>query len=354
MDRMKEKTLMQRMMNRFSIAIIAILILATPVLYYLTTAFYAEDLYDMVEDYGIKNPDIDLSHDVIAGLFIQLFTIVIAMLIAVYTVMKIVPQRLWRPFRDTLSKVSDFNVETGNIPSLPQTDVKEFNQLNRTLTHIMQNSAKSYRVQKEFTENASHELQTPLAIVLGKIDNMIQDPDITEKQAHELQEIYRELHHMSHLSRSLLLLSKIENNQYHIVRRYSIERKLIELIPQLETIAGNINIRTQLDSTLQVACNETLLESLIRNLVINAVRHNVPNGEITVKADNSSLTVENTSCEPELDSSRIFSRFYRTGNVRKGNGLGLAIVKSICDYHHWNIQYRYSEGRHSFTVLFNI
>lgn len=348
-----ERTLTRQLMTRLALGLLIILMLATPILYFLTTHYYAEDLIDIVESYGIKHPDIDLSEDVMAGIFIQFFVILGGLLVVILIVMQLVPRRLWRPFRDTLEKIRTFKVEKG-VVSLPETTgVCEFSQLNQVLNAIMQDSVRSYRVQKEFTENASHELQTPLAVLQNKLDNLLQDEHLTKHQATEMQEMYQEVRHMSNLSRSLLLLSKIENNQFSRSDRINLCAKLEKLLPRLESLAGSLIITTLFTQPeLQVSCNEALLESLITNLVVNAVRHNCQEGRIIIKVEKGTLTIANTSDEQPLDATHIFSRFYRTKENQKGNGLGLAIVKSVCDYHKWQISYHYQEGIHSFNVSF--
>lgn len=350
-----EKTLSSRLMTRFVVCMVVLIILAIPLLYFITTQFYAEDLDDIVTSYGIKNPDIDIEQDTMEGLFIQFFSIISILLIAVLVVMRYVPQRLWSPFKETLEKVKHFRVESGVIPQLSHSGTKEFDELNDTLTSIMTNSIKSYKVQKEFTENASHELQTPLAIIQGKLDNLLQDKDLTEHQADEIQQIYQEIRHTSRLSRNLLLLSKIENNQYKNFKEVNLCEKIDSVLPNLEGLAGDIAVKTKLaERNLTVSCNEVLLESMLNNLIVNAVRHNRPNGAIYISVSNGKLTIANESDEPELDNEHIFSRFYRVKSNQKGNGLGLAIVKSICDYHHWTIHYIYREkGVHEFEIAFS-
>lgn len=228
---MKERSLTSKLMRRFVLFMVVLTIMAIPVLYYITTAYYAEDLTDLVENYGIKNPDIDLEEDTLMGLFIQFMSIIVILFAAVLLVMRYVPQRLWAPFNDTLAKIKGFRVEKGNVPALKKSGTREFDELNATLEIIMSNSVNSYRVQKEFTENASHELQTPLAIVQGKLDNLLQDR-LTEHQARELQDIYMEIRHMSRLSRNLLLLSKIENNQYHNFVSINVCEKIRAVAPE--------------------------------------------------------------------------------------------------------------------------
>lgn len=349
----QEKELTRKLMVRVGLAMLVILVLITPLLYWLTTRFYAEDLIGIVRSYGIKDPDIDLNKDVLIGVFIQFFIIVGATLAAILVVMKFMPEQLWRPFRETLRRIREFRVEKGGGLLEEHTGVKEFSELNHTLNDIMRTTTHSYNIQKEFTENASHELQTPLAIVLNKIENLLQDNDLTEHQAMEMQDMQQVMLHISRLSRSLLLLSKIDNQQYSIGSTVNIQEKMEEIIPQLKTLAGDIAITTNYQQpTLEVACNTELLRSLITNLVVNAVRHNRPGGDIGITIANDSLTVSNSSDEPALDTEHIYSRFYRSRQNMRGNGLGLPIVKSICNFHHWTIDYHYRDHRHIFEIQF--
>lgn len=130
-------------------------------------------------------------------------------------------------------------------------------------------------------------------------------------------------------------------------------RFLDELTPFLQSIAGDLFLYEEFtDSALTIRANRTLLESLVNNLVVNAVRHNRPKGEIYLLVSGRELTVSNTSDEPALDARLIFNRFYRPSEKVKGNGLGLAIVRAICEYHGWTVAYRYEEGMHRFTVRF--
>lgn len=354
---MKETSLTRQIVVRMFLSLLILLVLVTPILYIITTRFYAEDLIRIVRDNGITNPHLDLQRDTLTGLFIQFFTIVIAVMIAMFLVLQHVPQKLWRPFRLTLDRMGAFNVEKGTVPDLPQTNVKEFSQLNQMLTEMMEKSVKSYRLEKEFTENASHELQTPLAVAMVEIDNLMQDTTLSEKQLGALQNINVELRHMSRLSRNLLLLSKIENNQYRQGTAVSVADKIKKLQPMWQSLCVDKTMVFSLDESTLVYCNEVLLESLLNNLVVNAIRHCPSQGEIRVTLKEKTLTVSNGSDGVPLDGEKIFSRFYRgqdaqKGAPQKGNGLGLAIVKSICDYHHWTVRYVFEKRRHCFTVTF--
>lgn len=352
MDRMKNNSLTSRLMARFVVCMVILTVLAIPLFYHITTQYYAEDLADLIRDYGIENPDIDLEEDIMEGMFFQFLSILSILFVAVLLVMRYVSRRMWRPFYDTLEKVKGFRVDKGIVPKLTPSGVKEFDELNDTLTSIMDDCVRSYKVQREFTENASHELQTPIAVMQSRLDNLLQDGSLTERQAGELQQVYEEMRRVSRLCRNLLLLSKIENHQYGSTRKLNLCDKLVTMIPNFDSILGNIVMETCFaDTGLVVDCNEALLESAVSNLVVNAIRHNTSGGNIRVVVSDGHLLVSNPSKEPPIDAHRVFSRFYRTKS-QKGNGLGLAIVKSICDYHGWTISYRYEHGYHLFDILF--
>lgn len=349
------KSLSRKMLTQFVACIAALLTLATPLFYFLTKHYYAEDMIDIIE--AVKReqpiPALDLEQDIMQGVMLQFGLIVGVLAVAIVLTLRFISRRLWQPFDLTLRQIEGFRLENGKLPTLPDTDVKEFAQLNRSLETLMENSLASYRTQKEFTENASHELQTPLAVFQSKLDLLLQQPDLTGRQAELIQGLYEDTSRLARLNRNLLLLARIDNRQYGQTEDIRLTRFLDELTPFLQSIAGDILLYEDFaDSTLTVRANRTLLESLVNNLVVNAVRHNRPKGEIRLVVSGRELTIANTSDEPALDGKLIFNRFYRPSEKVKGNGLGLAIVRAICGYHGWTVAYRYDEGMHHFTVRF--
>lgn len=237
---------------------------------------------------------------------------------------------------------------------LEDSNIKEFSRLNTAVEKMMENSSKSYQLQKEFTENASHELQTPLAVFQSKLDILMQQQDITENQAVIIQDLYQMSGRVSRLSRNLLLLAKIDNRQYNLTEQVDVVKVLEDLMPYLESLADGLAIVKDFQvKTLRVKANRSLLESLVNNLVVNAVRHNKTNGKIILSVTADSITVANTSDEGALDASHIFDRFYRAEKRGNGYGLGLSIAKAVCDYHGWIINYEYRDGLHNFNVRFS-
>lgn len=364
---MKEKNLMRKSLTQFMICTAILLVLAAPAFYWLTKNYYAEDMGDLIEAVQAKQPipANDLEEDVFKGIMIQFALIALVLGIALVVTLQIINKRLWHSFDETLQSIENFRLEDQQVPSFPETRIKEFARLNKAITRLMEGNIKSYRMQKEFTENASHELQTPLAVFQSKLDILLQQSDnITESQAAIIQDLYEMTGRLSRLNRNLLLLAKMENNQFSKKENVDVVEVINQLLPFLESLAGNLTIKTRFELDKEkIPANRSLLECLLNNLIVNAVRHNKPNGEITITLTPDSLIVSNTSTEKALDANLIFNRFYRPSEKTKGNGLGLAIVKAVCDYHGWKIKYSYhsqgstktitsAEGLHQFQVFF--
>lgn len=352
---MKKKSLMYKSLTQFIICVVLLLLLATPLFYWLTKSFYAEDMIDIIEavQQGKPVPALDLEEDILHGIMIQFALIVTVLGAAIVLMMRFISKRLWQPFDKALEAIECFKLENGVCPQLAESDIKEFTRLNVALERLMTDSLHSYQLQKEFTENASHELQTPLAVFQSKLDLLLQQPEITERQASIIQDLYQMNSRLSRLNRNLLLLAKMENNQFSRTESINVVAVIKELLPYLENLSEGLVLKKDfLVNSLSIKANRPLLESMINNLIVNAVRHNKSDGEITVALSDKQLMVSNTSDEEALDKELIFNRFYRPSEKVKGNGLGLAIVKAVCDYHGWKISYTYSDGKHEFTVIF--
>ncbi len=358
MDRgMNRQRLMHKSLVRFALCTALLLALATPAFYWLTKSFYAEDMVVIIDAVakGGSIPDTDLEKDVMQGVTLQFGLIAAVFGIAVILMLRFISHRLWRPFEDTLAAIEDFRIEDGRTLRLPPCDTVEFDRLNSALSRMTEASVSSYNAQKEFTSNASHELQTPLAVFRSKLDTLMQLPGLTERQAAIVQDLYQAGNRLSRISRDLLLLAKIDNRQFERSTPTDLVQVLGGIRPYTDTIADGTDIKWDIcPGSMVVKANRTLLESLATNLIVNAVRHNAATGRIRITLDGSDLSVSNTGSGHALDARHIFDRFYRgahSGNDN-GYGLGLAIAKAVCDYHGWKIEYSYTNGDHTFTVHF--
>jgi signal transduction histidine kinase len=260
-------------------------------------------------------------------------------------------KRLWRPFYDSIRTVRNFRLHGKNPPSFPKTKIEEFDFMNRNLDSVLNNARTDYQLLKEFTENASHEIQTPLAIIRSKLDLLIQDESLSESQGQILDSAYVAIRRISKLNQSLLLLAKIENNQFAEVELIDVKQELDEKIAQfLELLQDNhIKITADLQPGY-IRANRELVDILLNNLLGNAIVHNRPEGTVIVELAANRFTISNTGVERELDKSRLFGRFYKAEQHTHHNGLGLSIVKQICEHTGISINYNFESGFHVFSL----
>lgn len=257
---------------------------------------------------------------------------------------------VWKPFRNTLDKLKTFNLNKQTKIEFSKTDVSEFDELNQSLTKLIEHNVSVYKTQKEFTENASHELQTPLAILKNKLDILLQNQDLTEKQYQIAEEMNRALSRSSRINKNLLLLAKIDNKQFDS-ETFHLDEVLNQSLEILQEHfeQKNISVNTEISDNVKVNGNIGLTEVLINNLIINAIRHTSINGSISIKLNNSVFEVSNSGTE-KLNSDLLFKRFSRFSKDNNGSGLGLAIVKEICKSQNWTINYRFENNNHIFSV----
>ena len=241
------------------------------------------------------------------------------------------------------------------VPPLDNpTKIREFRQLSDAALDMGNRSYKAYEEQKQFIENASHELQTPLAIVRGKVELLAESEGMTEQQMEQLDEIYATLGRAVKLNKSLLLLSRIENGQYTEMEDVSVDEILDELLPDLMDIYEHKQvrlIRKREEQPFIIRCNHSLAQILVSNLVKNSLLHNREGGELQVLTTPTSLVIKNTGDVP-LDGEKLFRRFYHGMNGKKDStGLGLAIARSIALSSSLKLTYEWQDGMHTFRLV---
>jgi signal transduction histidine kinase len=262
-----------------------------------------------------------------------------------------ISQNLWKPFYQTLTQIKSFDLSSDQRVYFESSTISEFEELNAGIEKLINSNVVAFLQQKEFTENASHELQTPLAIVQSKLDLLLQDPSITSGQSMIIEEINHALSRVSRINKNLLLLAKIENQQFldkQAVNMSQLTQQILDLLSDLlgaQTIAYNIN------SECIVEGNVILLEVMLTNLFMNAVRYTTDDSKILISLSNNEMTVSNKGTYP-LDSEKIFKRFSAASLQTPGSGLGLSIVKEICNRYGWGIRYQYAEFMHVFKITF--
>ena len=257
---------------------------------------------------------------------------------------------VWKPFRETLDQLKTFSLNNQTKIEFSKTDVSEFDELNQSLTKLIEHNVSVYKTQKEFTENASHELQTPLAILKNKLDILLQNQDLTEKQYQIAEEMNRALSRSSRINKNLLLLAKIDNKQFDS-KTFHLDEVLNQSLEILQEHfeQKNISVKTEISDNVKVNGNIGLTEVLINNLILNAIRHTSINGSILIRLSQSEFEVSNSGTG-KLNGDLLFKRFSRFSKDNNGSGLGLAIVQEICKSQNWTIDYRFENNNHIFSV----
>jgi signal transduction histidine kinase len=205
---------------------------------------------------------------------------------------------------------------------------------------------------KEFTENASHEIQTPLAIIKSKLEMVLQDKTLNDQQNQRIHTAFESANRLSKLNEALLLLSKIENHQFVDLSEIDVCKLIQSRFEYLEELFAlkQIELTVLLETKVTFNMNSLLADILINNLLSNALRHNIEKGKIIVLSENQKITISNTGKEDEIDVSRLFRRFAKQTTASGSNGLGLAIAYEICKNHNLELDYRYSNKMHCMTI----
>jgi signal transduction histidine kinase len=276
----------------------------------------------------------------------------LVLLIVVFAFLSVnrVTGKIWSPFYATLNKITQFKI-SGPVPEFETSKIDEFNTLNSTLNSLLKKVSADYRQNKEFNENASHELQTHLAVIKANAGELLGSGQNNVEQLEKVRKIYSAATRLSQVQKSLLLLSKINNREFSKNINLNLQ---VPLEKVLELFAETIEIR-QIKLTLQtepfhVYMDAGLAEVLVNNLIKNAVKHNVQNGFITIQLKAESLMIENSGQSFNGNPEVLFQRFSKGEN---GNsGIGLAIVKEICDLYHFKIEYKIHESVHKIIIYF--
>ncbi|HEY4111411.1 HAMP domain-containing sensor histidine kinase [Puia sp.] len=290
-------------------------------------------------------------------LFVQT-TVLFILVMGILWINQRMSKRLWQPFYIALRTMQDFEVNKRADPVFMASTTDEFNQLKKAIEQLFSRSQQLFLQQREFTENAAHEMQTPVAILQSKLELLMQTTPLSREQAELINILDYTIRRITKLNKSLLLLAKIENNQYNMIERIDLREACERMIGHLDILAQekDIIIHQHYQPEVFVYADPALIDILIGNLLSNAIRHNDKCGDILVTLDHRELIISNTGDEVPLVGGRIFARFHKQSR-QEGNedstGLGLAIVKNICALYHYKVNYNYIKSRHAFSVCFN-
>lgn len=316
----------------------------------LKTAFQTRGKYYELQIVSSMVEEDDLIEDLVYAL-IWLYVFLLA---SILTINNVLLKKIWRPFYKLLDNLKNFKLGTRETFDPIRTDVDEFKSLNDTIESLLQRTITTFNNQKQFIENAAHELQTPLAIGINKLELLNEKEDMTEPQMQEVASVIQSLERLTRLNKTLLLLSKIENRQFPDETQVNFNALTDRLSAAFSDIAEfkNVRVSTIHDGQLVQRMNPDLAEILFSNLIKNAILHNRPGGFVTVRVTSSTVSVNNSGSSTALDEKQIFQRFYKNSDANSSTGLGLAIVKSIADYYGFKVNYRFAES-HLFIITFS-
>jgi signal transduction histidine kinase len=296
----------------------------------------------------IAEPD-----EILDGITASLGVTLVILLAFVGITSRQMSNRILSNFNKTLKTIQRFSLKQKHRMKLGETNTHEFRELNQFLEKMTNKALDDYRTLKEFSENASHELQTPVAIIRGKLELLLETP-IDEKQAALIEGIQNAVQKLSSINQSLILLTRLENQEYPVDNKINftlvVENSLAAFRELIEM--KSLVLTKTIEQEVYLPLHPMLADILFTNLLSNAIRHNHPNGEINVTLTSSGLIVENTGDPPVVPTSELFKRFKKDKQNADSTGLGLAIVKQICDLNNFNVQYEYKNGLHVLGITF--
>jgi len=314
----------------------------------LTTAFIASDgnYYEM----KVISHELDKGN-LIRKIVISLLLLFLFLFVSTILMNNLVLKNIWKPFYQVLNYLKDFRLDKSTYRELSETHIKEFSLLNESIQNLLKANVDIFNSQKQFIENAAHELQTPLAIGMNKLELLTGDDNLSAKQIKNIGEITEAFERLSGLNKSLLLLSKIENEQFVSEETVDFDEIFTRIIKDFSDYADyqKIKLGYQKEGKWLFNMNKNLAEMLVLNLVKNAIFHNNQGGEVIIQLTSSYFSIENTSDKPLISSDILFMRFSKNSTSKGSTGLGLAIVKAIADVSGLKISYSY-ESRHIFMV----
>lgn len=294
--------------------------------------------------------------ELVYDLTTALIVLYLLLVISIIAVNGFLLHKAMRPFYLILDKLKKYQFGVSSFSEPQNYSIKEFEELNIEINEMIERNELVFHQQKQFIENASHELQTPLAIMINKIDLMIQNENLDKKNLTLISELKSDLRRMTGLNKSLLMLSKIENSQFTKTSKVDFNELIAELVNNYEDFIEfkKVQVKVIEKGFFGADFNTDLAGILLSNLLKNAVKYNTHGGTVDVIIENDRLTFRNSGSVIPLDRQQIFTRFYKQGSDHSSTGLGLSIIKTIIkQYPGWDIAYEFEDGMHCFILSKN-
>lgn len=293
--------------------------------------------------------------DLLFSISIPLAIILLFIIIASNIVVREINSSIWKPFYKNLGKLKTYSVKDKEGLSLIDTDIEEFHDLNNSLTELTQKLKRDYNNMKEFSENASHELQTPIAIIKAKIEALMQSYKLDWDIASQLQVINETVGRLARINKSLTLLTKLDSAEYEEKKIISMKSILQKKVDDFIEIAESKRIEIDLNiiEDYYLLINEDILDLLFSNLISNSIRHNIEKGKIIIELNKNTFTISNTGIPLDREPIMMFERFVKGNPSNDSSGLGLAVVNQICAQYRIKIEYTVNDEWHKIKLAFN-
>jgi signal transduction histidine kinase len=290
----------------------------------------------------------------IFNLFLLIWIALISLLAILSAINLWISKRLWGPFFTILSRLAGYNINEQLQLNLSPSGIREFDQLNSALNAMSERIRTDFINLKEFTEDISHEIHTPLSIIKSKLELLFQSKNLTEEQFKNIHSIYEAVNRLSRMNNSLLLITRIQNQQFPDVKEINLSSLIEKFLENFKELfqQKNISITTELNRLTTLQINPDLAEIMISNLLGNALKHNIQNGTISIVLNEHQLIIKNTGHPGTTEPSRLFNRFKKGHSSTDSPGLGLSIVRKIVVPYAIAIDYSIQENFHTLQLQF--
>ena len=265
-----------------------------------------------------------------------------------------ISKKVWKPFYGVLYIIKDYRPGGKPIAELPKSSISEFSNLNQVIDRLVEKVESDFVNLKQFTENASHEIQTPLAIIKTKSELLLQREELDQETVKEIVSINEAATRLSKLNQALLQLMKIDNRQYQESEAIDLSALLEKKLQRLNELIEmkNIKLKTNIDKNVFINMNLSLAEILLSNLLNNSIKHNIFGGDLMINLIPNELSIKNSGEALNIEPEKLFDRFVKESTSNESIGLGLSLVKQICETYNFTVSYNYKFSKHELKINF--
>ena len=257
-------------------------------------------------------------------------------------------------FYKTIQKLEKFDINNNKDFKLDTASTFEIKKMNTVIQKMADSLKKDFESQREYVENVSHELQTPLAIINSKLDELIQSDNLSQIQIEQLAVILESTNRLSKINQALIFLTKIDNRLFTNESKFCLNTLVKKQLEMFKDVINEkeINLKTKFTQKLNIYMNIQLAETMISNLIRNSIIYNNKQKKVNIFIKNDSLIISNTGEKLTFPENKIFDRFKKSNLNTRSLGIGLSVVKSICNLYTFDIKYR-NNNMHTFTIKFS-